>query len=295
MPIGQITKSIGDFFQVYLDEGIVVLCRSRGLFKHKKIDRIPLVGDFVNVTLINDTEGIIINIKERFSTLTRPPIANVTHLVAVCSCIAPSFAQNTFDQLLVHAERANLGVIIVISKIDLVSRKDVAQIEKIYSATDYTIVPTSTLTGEGIEKLKDSLTNHTAVLAGKSGVGKSSLLSKLIPDVSFAISAVSKKLGQGRHTTRHVELFRLPSSNAQIADTPGFTNLSLNGFLANELSDYFPDFRVPSLSCRYRDCLHKDEPSCAVRDSVKIGEIPSSRYDSYLYFLKEITNLKRSY
>lgn len=290
MPEGQIVRALSGFYDVRTPEGDV-RCRARGIFKKKKHS--PLVGDIVRYEMTGPMEGVVTKIRPRKTELIRPPIANVEQAVVVCSLRRPDFQPEPVDRFLVHGEREGLNVVICLTKADLLEERDeLDRIRGIYDPAGYPVIVTSVRTGEGIEEMKQALAGTLSVFAGQSGVGKSSLLNALCPDLGLETGEVSRKLGRGRHTTRHVEIIDLPEGG-QVADTPGFSQLSFAGMEAEELGGCFPEMRLRTPECRFRGCLHRNEPDCRVRRAVEQGEIDPGRYRNYLQFLTEIEEQRR--
>jgi ribosome biogenesis GTPase len=262
MPKGQIFKAISGFYYVRTEEGDELQCRARGVFKFAKKKVKPLVGDFVEVKKNKEGEGVVTQVLPRHTELLRPPIANVDQAVVVCSLRNPHFQPMPLDRFLVHAEREGLEILICLTKYDLIeSPEEVDRIKAIYR---------------------------------ESGVGKTSLLQWLFPEQQLQTGEVSRKIGRGRHTTRTVELLVL-KEGGQVADTPGFSQLTFQGMEPDELGACFPEIRERFTSCRFRGCLHINEPDCAVRDAVEAGEINQSRYQHYLQFLQEIKEHSRRF
>ncbi|WP_028777008.1 ribosome small subunit-dependent GTPase A [Shimazuella kribbensis] len=293
MPSGQIIKAISGFFYVKSDDREVIQCRARGIFKFEKKKIKPLVGDLVTWESTGLDQGVVTSVQPRSTELLRPPIANVEQAVVVCALREPKFQSLPLDRFLVHAEKEKLRIVICLTKKDLVEQlEDIEMIKEMYSKADYPIVTTSIRTGEGIDELLEMLKGETTVFAGLSGVGKSSLLNHILPDSNQQVGAVSEKIGRGRHTTRQVELLPL-KDGGQIADTPGFSQLGLQGMTAEELTYAFPEYHTYLESCRFRGCYHQNEPGCAVKEGVKAGELNEKRYEHYLLFLSEIQQERR--
>ncbi|MDX8365018.1 ribosome small subunit-dependent GTPase A [Cytobacillus sp. IB215665] len=290
---GKIIKALSGFYYVY-NNGQMVQCRGRGVFRKKNIT--PLVGDQVVYQADNDQEGYILDIKERKNELNRPPIANVDQAILVFSAFEPAFSTALLDRFLVLIESKNIEPLICISKIDLASEtliQEIHQYANDYRQIGYEVVLTSSITTEGIQKLTPFLNNNISVFAGQSGVGKSSLLNALKPELDLKTDDISSHLGRGKHTTRHVELLSI--GTGLVADTPGFSSLDFTDIEANELSYCFPEMREISPRCKFRGCTHVSEPKCAVKDAVKTGTIASYRYDHYIHFLQEINDRKPRY
>ncbi|MED4401605.1 ribosome small subunit-dependent GTPase A [Metabacillus fastidiosus] len=296
MPQGKIVKALSGFYYVKEDEnGRFVQCRGRGVFRKNKIT--PLVGDEVVFQAENDTEGYILEVLERKNELVRPPISNVDQAILVFSAVEPDFSTTLLDRFLVLIEANDIEPMIVISKIDLISseevRQEVESFAKDYEKAGYTVLLTSTLDTSGVDKLMPYLEEKISVIAGQSGVGKSSLLNMLRPELSLKTDDISSHLGRGKHTTRHVEL--IPFGSGFVADTPGFSSLDFTDIEAEELTYCFPEMRKLSADCKFRGCTHVSEPKCAVKLAVEDEEIAQYRYDHYLSFLEEIKDRKPRY
>ncbi|NLW39775.1 MAG: ribosome small subunit-dependent GTPase A [Tissierellia bacterium] len=288
---GVIVKGVGGFYYVKAQERLYE-CRARGLFREDNIT--PLVGDKVLIRINEeDGTGYIEEIMERKSELIRPPVANVTQAIIVMSIKKPDINFWLLDRFIILAEHQNLNIIICLNKVDLTKREEITSILDIYKNTSYPIVKTSTKTGEGIEDLKEYLKDQVTVVAGPSGVGKSSLLNQIKPGLELKTGDVSKKTTRGRHTTRHVELIDL-GSNSYVLDTPGFSSLNLDFIESEEeLSRYFNEIDEFATSCKFINCLHFKEPGCEVKKQVEKGRISPVRYENYLKFLEEIKSIRR--
>lgn len=288
---GVIVKGVGGFYYVKAQERLYE-CRARGLFREDNIT--PLVGDKVLIRINEeDGTGYIEEIMERKSELIRPPVANVTQAIIVMSIKKPDINFWLLDRFIILAEHQNLNIIICLNKVDLTKREEITSILDIYKNTSYPIVKTSTKTGEGIEDLKEYLKDQVTVVAGPSGVGKSSLLNQIKPGLELKTGDVSKKTTRGRHTTRHVELIDL-GSNSYVLDTPGFSSLNLDFIESEEeLSRYFNEIDEFATSCKFINCLHFKEPGCEVKKQVEKGRISPVRYENYLKFLEEMKSIRR--
>jgi ribosome biogenesis GTPase len=255
MPEGKIVKALSGFYYVFSDNK-VIQCRSRGVFRKNKVN--PLVGDEVIFQAENNLEGYILEVKERKNSLVRPPIANVDQAILVFSATEPDFSTALLDRFLVLIE-----------------------------------LLTSSETDEGLKELIPFLNGVITVFAGQSGVGKSSLLNALRPDLELKTDQISNHLGRGKHTTRHVEL--IPIGDGLVADTPGFSSLEFTDIEQEDLNNCFPEIRKLSEACKFRGCLHLAEPKCAVKKGLENGEVPSYRYKHYKEFLEEIKDRKPRY
>ncbi|MDA7025908.1 ribosome small subunit-dependent GTPase A [Bacillus sp. CLL-7-23] len=293
MPEGKIIKALSGFYYV-LDGDRIIQCRGRGNFRKNKVT--PLVGDYVVYQADNDKEGYLLEIKERDNQLVRPPISNVDQAVLVFSAKEPDFSTSLLDRFLVLVEANQIKPIICITKTDLLLEdcvKEIDQYAEDYRKIGYHVCLVSTKNESGLNDLIPHFKNNITVFAGQSGVGKSSLLNAISPDLQLKTDTISSHLGRGKHTTRHVEL--IYTGDGLVADTPGFSSLEFSGIEAEELGDTFLEIAEKSAECKFRGCLHIKEPNCAVKRSVERGEITSYRYDHYVEFLTEIKDRKPRY
>jgi ribosome biogenesis GTPase len=283
MQEGIVIRAVGGFYFVDTPAG-EFRCYLRGRIKRELA---LLVGDRVMISPVDRENAVIEAVLPRQNSLIRPPIANVDLCIVVAALANPSLNLKLLDRFLVLIQSASLAAIICLNKIDLVPAAQVADIAAIYRRAGFTVVPTSARTGTGIETLTGLLEGKISVVAGPSGVGKSSLLNQIQPGFALQVGEISRKLRRGRHTTRHVELLTLPGKG-RVADTPGFTSLNLTGIDRRELMYYFPEFIELAPECRYTPCLHWREPDCAVKKGVQQGQIDKGRYKHYLDFLQEL-------
>lgn len=288
MPKGQIIRAVSGFYYVE-SENKIWECKARGIFKQR--NQSPLVGDYVKFEEVNSSFGYISELESRKNVLIRPPICNIDQVVLVSSVCEPNFSSRLLDRFLVHVESAKIEPIICLAKIDLLQdEKYIKDQLQIYKSLGYRAILTSKY-GEGIEELREELKNKVSVFSGQSGVGKSSLLNKILPDLHLETAEISDKLGRGKHTTRVVQLINLPNGG-KVADTPGFSQLDFHGISSQELSLYFKEFDDLSCDCRFRGCLHQNEPDCAVKNAVDNKIINNNRYKHYLEFLDEIKEIE---
>ncbi|UOQ43101.1 ribosome small subunit-dependent GTPase A [Halobacillus salinarum] len=293
MAVGKIVKALSGFYYVFHD-GEVYQCRGRGNFRKKKIT--PLVGDVVEFKADNTEEGYILSIQNRKNEFVRPPIANVDQALIVTSAIQPQFNSLLLDRFLVLVEAKRIEPLIVISKMDQLTDaaiRDMQAYKELYEKAGYPVILSSFNDMPSIDLIQSHLTGRTTVIAGQSGVGKSSLLNAIDPRLSIDTNEISESLGRGKHTTRHVELYEI--SGGLVADTPGFSSLDFGELEMDELPECFPEFVQVQHLCKFRGCLHHKEPHCAVKKAVEQGEIARRRYDHYLQFLEEIQNRKPRY
>lgn len=293
MPEGKIIKALAGFYYV-LSGDETIQCRGRGVFRKNKVN--PLVGDEVVFQAESITEGYILEVKERKNELIRPPIANVDQAILVFSAVEPGFSTSLLDRFLVLVEFNHIKPIICITKIDLTDEneyKEIQQYASDYRKAGYDVLLTSSETEEGVKDLMPYLEGEISVFAGQSGVGKSSLLNVLRPDLELKTNDISSHLGRGKHTTRHVELIEV--GKGLVADTPGFSSLEFTDIELEDLNYCFPEIQEKSDQCKFRGCLHMVEPKCAVKAASENGEIPSYRYEHYKTFLQEIKDRKPRY
>ena len=294
MPEGKIIKALSGFYYVLNKDKEIIQCRGRGVFRKNKIT--PLVGDEVHYQAENETDGYILEVKERKNELVRPPIANVEQAILVFSAVEPDFSTVLLDRFLVLVESNHITPIICITKMDLASKEEqetLAVYADNYRKAGYKVVLTSSETAEGIEDLYPFITGEISVFAGQSGVGKSSLLNVLRPDLQLKTDDISSHLGRGKHTTRHVELIEI--NGGLVADTPGFSSLEFTEIEQEDLQNYFPDIQELSSSCKFRGCMHLKEPKCAVKQAIDAGDLPRYRYEHYITFIDEIRDRKPRY
>ncbi len=290
---GIIVKALSGFFYVQDHDGLIIECRGRGRFK--KIDTDLLVGDWVHFELTDGDRGVINELVPRRMRLVRPSVANVDQAVFTFAFSKPPLHREMLDRLLVLAERERIQSLIVCNKADLAAADEIDEVARTYGRAGYPVILTSAKQATGIDQLRDHLAGKISVLAGPSGVGKSSLLNAISPGFTLKTGAISEKIGRGRHTTRHVELFPLPNGG-MVADTPGFYDLSIEGIKSKELAQLFPEMQPVLGQCRFGvSCLHDKEPDCAVKALLDDGLLQPSRYASYLSLLSEAKISERRY
>lgn len=269
---GRIHSSVGGIFSVMTEEGPLA-CKARGLFRKQEIT--PLVGDYVRAERIDAAEGYIQEILPRRNVLARPPLANLDQLFLLSSTVHPRPNLRVLDTLIAIAELSGIESVIVFTKCDLSGGADFAEI---YSAFPcYTVAPE-----DDAEEIRALLAGKTSAFCGNTGVGKSTLLNRIAPELALPTGEISEKLGRGRHTTRHVELY--PAAEGWVADTPGFSALEPTEQAAltkDSLVQGFREFAVHTRDCRFPDCAHVKDSGCGIRQAVQAGEIPQSRWESY--------------
>lgn len=287
---GIIVKGYAGFYFVQSDDGLYS-CRGRGRLKWN--EQTLLVGDHVLFNIVGNGSGVIEEVIPRKNALTRPPVANVDQAILIFALIDPAPDLNLLDRLLVLCGVEKIDVLICLNKVDLVSEEDAYGLASIYKSAGYEVIFTSALHKIGIDKLAERVKGKISVVAGPSGAGKSSILNALELGMSLKTGEISPKLRRGRHTTRHVEL--LSVAGGLIADTPGFSNLYLPDMKTIEVGRYFPEINNLAGQCRFLDCLHFQEPDCAVKNAISKGMISRSRYQNYLAFLTEVMARERVY
>lgn len=284
---GKIIKGIAGFYYVHTAHGRIYECKAKGIFRNR--NQKPLIGDYVEVQVEDERRGLgnIVEIKKRTNELIRPAVANVDQSLVVFSIDLPKPNRNLLDRFLIMMEYRDIPCGICLQKSDLDENSGAQELKKIYEAARCPVFITSVKERRGTEELIRYLSGKTTVLAGPSGVGKSSLLNILCGEERMETGEVSKKIGRGRHTTRHTELFAL-GDDTYLFDTPGFTSFDLPGMEPEDLRYFFPEFRSEEERCRYRGCLHLSEPGCRIKELVAAGKIDLGRYESYCSFYKEL-------
>ena len=284
---GRILRSLSGFYDVQTPQGLVT-CRARGILR--KEGNSPLTGDLVEIT-VEKGKGMVEKILPRQNHFIRPAVANVDALVVFAANVNPVTEPFLIDRVAAIAGDQNVPVYLCVNKCDL---DPAANLVRIYEHAGFPVICTSAETGEGVEALRALLEGKLTAFTGNSGVGKSSILNRLAPELKLETGEVSEKLGRGRHTTRHVELYRL-GENTYVADTPGFSSFDTDQMeliLKENLQYAFPDFGSFIGKCRFDDCSHRKEPDCAVRAAVEAGDIEASRYESYLKLYEKSSQIK---
>lgn len=280
-------RSLSGFYDVQTENGRIT-CRGRGSLRRGP--DVPLTGDMVEIT-VEQGKGMIEKILPRRNRFVRPAVANMDALVVFASNVNPVTEPFLIDRVAAIAGDQGVAVHICINKCDL---DPAADLTKIYRTAGFPVIQASAVTGEGVEELRQLIAGKFTAFTGNTGVGKSSMLNALMPQLQLATGEVSEKLGRGRHTTRHVELYDL-GNDTYVADTPGFASFDteqMDVILKENLQYAFPDFAAYLGNCQFHDCSHRSEPGCAVRQAVESGALEKTRYDSYLRLYEKSSQIK---
>lgn len=273
---GKIIKIISNDFTVIDENNDIYVCKARGKFRNMKVT--PLVGD--NVVIDKDNKYIL-EVKKRRNELVRPTVANIDQLIIIASTKIPAFDTNLLDKLIAIAEYNLIKPIIVLSKIDLLTKEEIDALTpyfEYYKSIGYKVIVNTEIT-----EILDLLENKITVFTGQSGAGKSTLLNRLDNNLNIKTNDISVALGRGKHTTRHTELIRI--NNGWVADTPGFSSLEFVGMTKADIRDNFIEFQELRDNCKYKDCMHYHDDGCQIKKEVLDGNILKSRYDNYIKFI----------
>lgn len=281
---GRIVKSLSGFYDVQTEQGIIT-CRARG---HMRRGDSPLAGDFAQIS-VEHGKGMLEKILPRKNSFVRPAVANLDLLVIFAANVNPITEPFLIDRVAAIAGDQEVPVCVCVNKCDMDPGEGLA---RIYRRAGYTVIQTSAETGLGVQELKAILAGKFAAFTGNSGVGKSSILNALAPELKLPVGQVSEKLGRGRHTTRHVQIYQI--GDALVADTPGFSSFDtdqMEVILKENLQYAFPEFGAYLGGCQFRDCTHRAEPGCAVTQALERGEIEKTRYESYLRLYEKASQI----
>jgi len=290
---GKIIKGIAGFYYVHTPEkGFVYECKAKGIFRKHNVK--PLVGDDVEINTDDQPEGkgIITDILPRKNELIRPAVANVDQALVLFAAAEPDPNLNLLDRFLVMMQKQGVKTFICFNKKDIVTNKEMSILKDTYQNCGYEVFTTSIKYQDGISNIYQYIQGKTTVLAGPSGVGKSSLINELVPGALMETGEVSDKIKRGRHTTRHSELIYV-EQGTYIMDTPGFSSLYINEIETDELKDYYNEFLEYEDGCRFNGCRHLNEPSCAVKEALEEGKISRLRYENYKLLYEELKNQRR--
>ena len=289
---GKIIKGIAGFYYIYAEDGNIYECKAKGIFRKDNFK--PLVGDNVEITVLNEEEkeGSVTSILPRRNSLIRPAVANVDQAFLIFAMENPKPNFLLLDRFLIMMEQQKIPVVICFNKKDVGEKKEMEKLYEIYTGCGYRVVLSSTYEGEGMDEIHEILKGKTTVVAGPSGVGKSSITNCMQGEVQMETGEISKKLKRGKHTTRHSQVIPV-EKNTFLVDTPGFSSLYLIDMKEEELRDYFPEFVMYEPQCRFQGCMHIHEPGCAVKKALSEGKISQQRYDNYLALYEELKEKRR--
>ena len=289
---GKIIKGIAGFYYIYAEDGNIYECKAKGIFRKDNFK--PLVGDNVEITVLNEEvkEGSVTSILPRRNSLIRPAVANVDQAFLIFAMENPKPNFLLLDRFLIMMEQQEIPVVICFNKKDVGEKKEMEKLYEIYTGCGYRVVLSSTYEGEGMDEIREILKGKTTVVAGPSGVGKSSITNCMQGEVQMETGEISKKLKRGKHTTRHSQVIPV-EKNTFLVDTPGFSSLYLTDMKEEELRDYFPEFVMYEPQCRFQGCMHIHEPGCAVKEALSEGKINQQRYDNYLALYEELKEKRR--
>lgn len=289
---GKIIKGIAGFYYVYAEDGEIYECKAKGIFRKDK--QKPLVGDNVVITVLDEKEkeGSLTDILPRRNSLIRPAVANVDQALVIFAIENPKPNFLLLDRFLIMMEQESVPAVVCFNKKDLAAEAELNYLFKTYNNCGYQVVLSSALNEDGLEEIRDILKGKTTVVAGPSGVGKSSLTNCLQEGVLMETGEISRKLKRGRHTTRHSQVIPI-EKDTFLMDTPGFSSLSLTDMEEQELKDYFREFRKYEGQCRFKECRHIHEPGCAVKEALEKHEISRLRYEDYLGLHEELKEKRR--
>ena len=288
---GRIIKGIAGFYYVQTEAGIYE-CKAKGIFRKDK--KKPLVGDYVEIKVLDEEEkeGSVEKIDPRTNELIRPAVANIDQATVIFAVNDPKPNFMLLDRFLVTMEYQNVPTVICFNKMDLGTKEELETLQEVYGHCGYEVIFTSAAKQQGVEELKKLLRGKTSAVAGPSGVGKSSLTNLLQDEISMETGEISKKLGRGKHTTRHSQLIAI-GDDTYLMDTPGFSSLYIEGMEKEELKDYFPEFRPYEGQCKYQGCVHIHEPQCSVKEALEQGKLSILRYEDYVGLYNELKEKRR--
>ena len=289
---GKIIKGIAGFYYIYAEDGNIYECKAKGIFRKDNFK--PLVGDNVEITVLNEEEkeGSVTSILPRRNSLIRPTVANVDQAFLIFAMENPKPNFLLLDRFLIMMKQQEIPAVICFNKKDVGEKEEMEKLYEIYTGCGYRVVLSSTYEGEGMDEIHEILKGKTTVVAGPSGVGKSSITNCMQGEVQMETGEISKKLKRGKHTTRHSQVIPV-EKNTFLVDTPGFSSLYLTDMKEEELRDYFPEFVMYEPQCRFQGCMHIHEPGCAVKKALSEGKISQQRYDNYLALYEELKEKRR--
>ena len=288
---GKIIKGIAGFYYVYTTLGIVE-CKAKGSFRNRNIK--PLVGDNVEVAIVDSEllKGNIIDILDRKNSIIRPSSANVDQAMIIFAIVKPDPNYNLLDKFLIYMQQMHIDTVVCFNKTDIATQEDIELLRSAYEGCGCQVIFVSGANNEGLDTINRVLKGKTTVVAGPSGVGKSTIINALYPEANMQTGEISRKIERGKHTTRHAELFAL-NDDTFIMDTPGFTSLAINNIEKEDLWRYYPEFEQYETECKFGGCSHISEPVCGVKNAVEKGLISSIRYNDYKILYEDIKLQKK--
>lgn len=289
---GKIIKGIAGFYYIYAEDHEIYECKAKGIFR--KDNQKPLVGDNVEIEVldIQEKEGSVTAILPRRNSLIRPAVANVDQAFVIFAMENPKPNFMLLDRFLIMMEKQDIPAVVCFNKKDLADSSELEFLYETYTGCGYRVILSSTFQGDGLDEIRQVLKGKTTVVAGPSGVGKSSITNALQENVKMETGEISKKLKRGKHTTRHSQVIPV-GEDTYLMDTPGFSSLYLTDMEEQELKDYFPEFRKYEGQCRFQGCRHIHEPGCAVKEALENHKISSLRYEDYLVLYEELKEKRR--
>ncbi|MEF2652768.1 MAG: ribosome small subunit-dependent GTPase A [Blautia sp.] len=289
---GKIIKGIAGFYYIYAEDGKIYECKAKGIFR--KDNQKPLVGDNVEISVLDEKEmeGSVTAILSRKNSLIRPAVANVDQAFVIFAMENPKPNYMLLDRFLIMMEQQGIPAVVCFNKKDLGTEEELDFLYRTYTQCGYRVILSSALKGDGISEIHEILRGKTTVVAGPSGVGKSSLTNSLQGEIQMETGEISKKLKRGKHTTRHSQVIPV-GEDTFLVDTPGFSSLYLTDMEEQELKNYFPEFREYEEGCRFQGCRHIHEPGCAVKEALEADKISRLRYEDYLSLHQELKEKRR--
>lgn len=288
---GKIIKGIAGFYYVYADGGLYE-CKAKGIFRNRKMK--PLVGDVVEIEVLDEDKklGNLTEILPRRNELIRPAVANVDQALVIFAAKNPKPNYNLLDRFLLMMEKQQVPAVVCFNKTDLARERELSVLTDVYKDCGYRVIFTSVSEETGLSEIREAVEHKTTVLAGPSGVGKSSMMNLLYPQAAMETGEVSEKIKRGKHTTRHSELIHV-EGDTFVMDTPGFSSLFVDMFEEDEIKYYFKEFEPYEGKCRFQGCSHTHEPGCGVKEALEQGKISQIRYDNYVLIYHELKEKRK--
>ena len=289
---GKIIKGIAGFYYIYTENDEIYECKAKGIFRKDK--QKPLVGDNVEIEVLDEQEkeGSVTAILPRKNSLIRPAVANVDQAFVIFAMENPKPNFMLLDRFLIMMEKENVPAVICFNKKDLAKQEELELLYETYKSCGYDVIFSSTFNGEGLDEIREILKGKTTVVAGPSGVGKSSITNALQENVQMETGEISKKLKRGKHTTRHSQVIPV-GHDTYLMDTPGFSTLYIPGFEKEDLQNFYPEFKEYEPYCRFKGCSHISEPDCGVKEALAEGKISPLRYENYKLLYEELKDVKK--